>query len=283
MTTETSAAAHLREHAMKLLAEGSAKCNDADRLLIMADLVDQQPAASAEIDAALANVTEAEAALEPAQAELERLQAELAVCERQAATALLAEESADIGTRVSARSLKLAYEEERESLAARVAVQQATVAPLQQSLRAAREELARAQAEGAALVAATEQPLDHPRARQTAGFTFRMARGQALPILLKGERDDPAWPQAMAMLELALRTSGRGAEIERNAVRAVHEEIEGGPLVPGPDGSWVTVTGAASIAALRGAKPAHPWQGTLERPGDRTAGFDVGPGIPGMG
>jgi hypothetical protein len=283
----TESTASLREQAARNLAEGSALVNDADRLAIMADLAEQSEAAEAARQQARDAVAEAEAALAPETDRLARLDADLGEAERRAAACQAASDDADLTVAIEAETVKLAAGRVADRFRKRAAAQRQAVQPFQHDLAEARRKLAEADADAAEILTAMLDPLFHPRAHRTAGYTARLISGRAIVALIAGNAH-PEYEAAHGFIMQLLKMTGIGAEIEANAIAGRDREIQSGPLITNRDGVYTALTGPAANLAVRGARSAHPLWGATSGPGwsgrlADDAGAAVAPGMPGVG
>jgi len=203
------------------LAQARALVNEAAVMLITADLSAEAATAAEQLAAARADREAAEQAIAPVQDTLAQLEAELTDCQQRAANInTVISDDMDLTARIEARSLKAAFAGETADLKARMTmIRQTMLAPLGAELGRARAAEDKASIEATALVNAADDPLSHPRARRTEGYTIWMAH-RALEVLATGEPRHPDWPAARSQLMAVLRSSGIGAEVEKRAIEA---------------------------------------------------------------
>ncbi len=209
-------------------------------------------------------LTEARAALEGPQAVVDKLSAELAECQRRGEEVKLASDDESLTVRLEARSLKLAIEEETASLRERVTLATRVTDPLVVAVTAADREVKIARARLTEHDQAAEFPFVSDIGKATGGYMRFM--------LATGSWFHSTGPEARAIVLEALRLTGIGAEVERNAIGAY---ISGDPaarsigtstkrwpdgttLIHTPGGADIVTTGRATAADLSAA-PAVPW------------------------
>jgi len=260
---------------------GYAALNRADALLIRRDLQRMAGSITSQIADAEASVTALESRLGPARDERDRLRSELDECIHRALEIRSATAHDDLTTRVTARSLRIAFEEESASLQARIDQADALVAGYQDEIGGIRHTIEQHRRELALTGAAIEEPFTHPYAQALPSYAARMFSCRTLPFLLFGMRDHPEYDSAVRMLYHLLRVTGIGAETERRVEEGVRAEYSDTYRMP--DGSPVVVTGTATRdelarrfrAPVRIPSEAESANSSLFDQGQRT------PGLPG--
>lgn len=210
-----------RIRGLRLMAQARTLQDAAAIFMVHADIAEAAGNAHEALMQAQHAREEAEDALRPPRETVERLQAELLDCQGRASNIdTVISDDMDLTARVEARSLRLAFEEEAADLRGRIdLITRQIMAPLQQALTEARGGEERAKATAADLIGAEEDPLSHPRARQTAGHQLWMSNRWS-EVLATGDQRTPGWSQAKGHLMTLLRASGIGAEIEQRAIQA---------------------------------------------------------------
>jgi hypothetical protein len=260
-----------RIKALHLLAKARQLEAEADSLLIGADLSDAAREILADLEKTQAARDAAAEAITPVREVVDRLRAELADCEQRAGNAAtVINDDMDLTARIEARSLKAAFAEETAALTDRIRViEREALSPLQQDLAAAHAAERLVNGEAADIMAAAEDPFTHPRARQTSGWAMRMSRRWG-EVLLTGDEHDPGWKDARVSLMAALRASGIGEAIEKQAIEAyragdpaalavggnTHRWPDGTTLVSQPGQPPVVSQGTATRGQLASLPPA---------------------------
>jgi hypothetical protein len=227
----------------------------------------QEPAVAARLEAAVGELKEAEAALVPAHEKAAALQAELAEVQAMAAAAGLAGDDAPLADRLKARAEKTALADEAEALEQRIAIVHRISDPAELRKITADREVKSARADLKDLGEAIAFPFDHPRGMATAAHEAY--------LLKTGLWYEVGGPDARDILRKALRSTGLGAEVERNAIAAftagVREAVQAGGNtkrwrdgtamhVPPGGGAPVVTIGEATYAdlAIARAVPVEP-------------------------
>jgi tetratricopeptide (TPR) repeat protein len=260
-----------RAAALSKYREAADLAAEADVMLLRADLADAAAKILGDLEQKEAATAAAREALTEPLATLAGLEAELAECQRRAGNiATVIGDDMDMAARVEARSLRLAFAEEGEHLAAKVTDYRNTaVAPLQAGLRAAEDGETLARQLASYVVEADADPLHHELGRAMPSYALRMARRWGETIIT-GNAKDPEYAEAIQWLKTALRTSGVGEQVQVDAIQAwlagdpVARSVnpgtktwpDGTKLIASPDGPPV-VTRRASPAELR-ALPGKP-------------------------
>lgn len=274
----TTTAEQAAEQYARLVREGSALLDEADRLMIRTALEEMAAGIRQRITEQEARIAAAEPELASAQAELDRLRAELAECIARAGSVQAATADDDLTTRVTARSLKLAFQEEATALQARVDGAEAAVRQHDETAGLARAEIEAHAAELATVAAAIERPFTHPLAQETRAYACRVWSGRTMPLLSLGAADHPEYDDAFTYLLHLVRVTGFGAEHEarveagvKDRYSDVHFNGQGVPYVyrqPTPE----------QVAAA--ARPAIRLPNELERA--NASPFERQHGIPGV-
>jgi hypothetical protein len=274
---DTAAAAALdvlgpqRAAALSKYREAADLAAEADVMLLRADLADAAAKILGDLEAKEAATAAAREALTGPLARLAGLEAELAECQRRAAniTTVITDDM-DMAARVEARSLRLAFAEEGEHLAAKVTEYRNTaVAPLQAGLRAAEDAETLAQQLANYVLEADADPLHHELGQAMPSYALRMARRWGETVIA-GDKEDPEYGEAVKWLKTALRVSGVGEQVQVDAIQAwlagdpaarsvnpgTKTWPDGTKLITSPDGPPI-VTRRASPAELR-ALPGKP-------------------------
>lgn len=218
----------VESRALDLLLEASRLSDRADALLIRDELCEAVPAALKKLEAAIAAREAAEQAPKPLEATLAQLKArqDQETARLDAARKVLDVPADDVATylaisgedRHNARRDLQAAEAELADLRPRIGLVSNALSPLLAALRDARMAEDVARAEGDAIAAAVEDPLWHPRARDTAAYRDRMKR--LCPVILPLDWH-PEWPDAYEALKKVAVASGLAEHLQRDAITAL--------------------------------------------------------------
>jgi hypothetical protein len=280
VSTEVSASDITAEYS-DLLAIGYTALKRADELLIRHDLEKiagriQQEIAEAEADAAAS-----EAQLRPAQTERDRLQSELRECISRAADIQSATADDSLEIRVSARSMRLAFQEESASLQARLDQVDAAVTRYHDEIGQARHAIDQHQQKLALIAEAMESPFTHPLAQELPAYAVRMFSCRTLTFLLAGLKDHPEYDSAMSMLYHIMKVTGVGKSIEdrvESGVKDLYAEVH---FLP--DGTPVRYRNASAEQIRQSAKPAVRTESGVEQQNTRPTGhIGLTGGLPGQ-
>jgi hypothetical protein len=262
--------------ALDKLAAARRLTEEADTVMVFADLCALEPEARRKRDAATAARQACEPVVEKGNAvlaALRRRQDALEERRQEAAaaadtTALSDEEflSTDVDLEVDASARLAALEKKQAELRQRIALVSNALSPPMAALNTAKLDETIATGAYEALREAIADPLNHRLAEDTSAYRSRVTRNLGEILLLPGHPDTAA---ARGVLWDLLEFTGMGAEIQEQGIRAyvsndpraravggesVH--MQGGKLIAPPDGPPLFIHGAASPGQL--AAPGTP-------------------------
>jgi hypothetical protein len=233
--------------------EGNATLDTADATLITQELERHAFALHEEItgfeDAIERTAPEAAAAGR----DLAAAESELAECQRRATAIQAATADDDLTTRIEARALRLAINEESAALQARADAARSRVRAFELEEERCRREIRRRQGMIAEFSDAMTSPFTHPLGQAAVGYNLRLLSGRLVPILLLGNKSHPEWNEAYRLLVHLVRVTGLGAETEKRVETGVRDEL--GNLHFTPEGVPWTYHKPTQSELAHAAKP----------------------------